>query len=367
VSTRQRRAPIVGVLALVMMLASATACTQPPPPNPTTPGEVKIRYGPFTIPAMNQPSTGFAWARPLFGLPPERGSIWNQPVTNVRKPCDNCFITGMVAGLEYADGSNANINTGVWLHHMVGLSQGTGRQDATCAGNPFSLPHFAVGTTPGNSERFFASGNERTPLQVPADRNVGYRVNSGDRFHLIVDLMNETMQAKQVYLTMTYKVAPSSTPGMRPVKPIWLDAAQCGTSEVPARTGKYQVKSVPWTSTVSGQFVGMGGHLHDGGTNITIEQNGQVICDSVAKYGTKPDFISPGGEHDMDHGGGGDHGHGAMQHISEHSVCLDNLPRLNAGDRLAVTGYYDDSIHPQMVHDGQLHTVMAIAIAYVAQ
>jgi hypothetical protein len=369
VSKQRKRLPtLAGVLAAgALLVGGLAACTQPPPAgNPTQPGQVKVRYGPFTIPGAGQPSTGLAAIMPFLGLQPETGMVWNQPVQNIKKPCGACYVTGMVAGLEYADGSNANINTGVWLHHMVLMARGAGKSDATCAANPFSLPHFAVGGTGANTERFFASGNERTGLKVPQGLNYGYQVNQADSWHLLVDLMNENAAAKQVYMTMTYDYVPATTPGIKPMKPLWLDINQCGTSEVAARTGKYNVKSVPWTSTINGQWLGVGGHLHDGGTNLTIEQNSQVICDSQAKYGTKPDYVS--GDGGMDHGGGDPgHGHGGMMHISEHGVCYaDTLPRIKAGDRVAITANYDDTKYPQMVHNGRLHNIMGIAIAYIA-
>jgi hypothetical protein len=359
------RRSYAGLMALSLLVFGLAACTPRTPPAqvPTGAGSTKIRYGPFTIPDMNSPSTGLASARPLLGLPAENGMVWNQPVRDIRRPCDGCLVTSMQAGLEYADGTVANIDTGAWLHHMVLMSQGTDRRDPTCSGNPFSLPHFAVGGTPENTERFFASGNERTALEAIPGQNYGYRVNAGDRWHLLVDLMNTTTAAKTVYLTMNYSYVPASTAGYRGVQPIWLDAAQCGTSEVPARTGAYTVKSNPYTSTVSGQLIGAGGHLHDGGTHLTVERNGQVFCDGAALYGTKPGYTTPMAPgDDMDHSHGG-----AMTHISEHPACRQNLPTINAGDRLSITGFYDDAQHPQMVHGGRLHTVMAIAILYVAE
>jgi hypothetical protein len=361
------RRSLLAVLFVGAMMAALSTCTPrtPPTPTPARPGTVKLRYGPFTIPAADQPGTGLSFAQPLLGLTPEKGMIWNQPVAGVAVPCQDCYLTRMVAGLEYQNGSDANISNGAWLHHMVLMNQGQGRSDPTCAGNPFSLPHVAVGASPGNSERIFASGNERTELRAPAGSNAGYKVNAGDKFNLLVDLMNTTLAAKQVYLTMTYDYVPGNTPGYRTVKPVWLDVNQCGVSEVPAKTGAYQLKSVPWRSTVAGQIIGAGGHLHDGGVHETIETNGQAWCDEATKYGTKPGYVESG--EGMDHGDGGmDHGM-PMDHISEHPVCRPPLPTLKVGDTLGITGYYDDSVHPQMMHEGKLHNVMAIAIIYVAQ
>jgi hypothetical protein len=66
---------------------------------------VKIRSGPYKAPNMSKMSfpTG------------EPGMLWNFPHRNIEKPCtDQCTILRQWAGLEYPDGSNANIDTGMW-------------------------------------------------------------------------------------------------------------------------------------------------------------------------------------------------------------------------------------------------------------
>jgi len=72
----------------------------------------------------------------------------------VEMPCTDCLITGFLAGLEFEDGSNANANTGMWLHHTAFLN--LNQSDTTCPDYP---------------SRFLASGNERTPLDLT---NGGY-------------------------------------------------------------------------------------------------------------------------------------------------------------------------------------------------
>ena len=46
----------------------------------------------------------------------------------IRKPCTNCYVTGLTANLVYADGRTAGWNTDAQLHHMVMLA-GERRQD----------------------------------------------------------------------------------------------------------------------------------------------------------------------------------------------------------------------------------------------
>jgi hypothetical protein len=68
---------------------------------------VKIRYGPYKVPSMK-----------VMNLMGEEGTLWNYPDNWVKKPCDDCFLVGMNAGLEWPNGKNANINEGMWLHHV---------------------------------------------------------------------------------------------------------------------------------------------------------------------------------------------------------------------------------------------------------
>lgn len=357
-----RRALII-LAGMATLIASAGACTRPGPgpgqPGPGTgPQHVQIKYGPFTIPGADQPATGiFAGVAPFLGGQSETGMIWNAPRVNVTKPCSDCYITGLKAGLITPDGQNANINRGLWLHHMVLLASGRGKRDATC---PSGLQQVAIGRM--GAERVFASGNERTFGNF--DAGYGYRMNPADQLHLLVDLMNMNEAPQAVYMTLDYDFVPGSTPGTKNVRPLWFDAAQCGISEVPGRTGQYTVQSGTWTSTVAGKFLMGGGHVHDGGTHLTIEQNGQVVCDSVAAYGETPEYRAGGAmDHDM---GGMDHGDmgGWHESISSMNFC-HNFGDLRVGDRMHITGYYDDSQHAQMSHGGKLHNVMAIALVYI--
>jgi hypothetical protein len=71
---------------------------------------VKIRYGPFRIPAMTE--------RNLNYLMFDQEGISTSFHLNVRRPCDEeCTILGIQADLEYADGSPANVSNGVGDRH----------------------------------------------------------------------------------------------------------------------------------------------------------------------------------------------------------------------------------------------------------
>src|ERR1700742_2603374 len=92
---------------------------------------------------------------------------------------------------------------------MVAFTVGDGRFDATCAGKT-SLPHMAIGSDASHSERFYSSGNERSQARFNPpwvkDQIMGYYIKTSDEFRFIVDLMNQNMEDKTVYMTMTYDV-----------------------------------------------------------------------------------------------------------------------------------------------------------------
>jgi len=370
---RNRKAHYLLAVAALLMVSVAcrpggggTTTTTRPPGGGGGGGVVQtktVRYGPLQVPGKNQPAIGpYAAFAAILGGQAGPGTAWNVPRPNVEKPCQDCYITGIQANLKTASNQTANVVNGLWLHHMVLLvsNPNGSRQDATCRSG---LQQVAIGASAG-AERLFASGNERTKLDVSgASTNYGYKVNTGDRFNLVYELMNDNVAAQQVYMELTYNFKAGTTPGMRNVKPVWLDANGCGVSEVAARTGAYQVNTAVWTSGVAGPILGTGGHAHDGATNVLIKKNGQPICDSVAKYGETPDYIPPGGG--MDHGDGG-HGDMSMGSISSFSVCY-NVGQAAVGDRFQATSFYDDSKHPQMVHNGTLHSVMSIALVYIGQ
>jgi hypothetical protein len=309
---------------------STTTTTTGSTPTTTLPGgvkpiTVKKRYGPYTIPAST---------------PSRMGMIHNSFAPNIARPCDNCLITSMQAGLETPDGTSANIDQGLWLHHMVMFNGG--KQDVTC-------PGVGVGAI---GQRFFSSGNERTPTRTKGP--YGYAQGAGGAWTMIYDLMNLRATAEQVYITVTYDYLPAGTPGWREITPVWFDINQCSTSERPAKTGQYTYDYTV-TAARDGLLIGIGGHIHDGGTHLTVEQNGRMVCDSVATYGGDPAFIEGPVSIHMP----------GMAHISSMTTCQGTreapIATVKAGDQMKITAHYDSNAHMQMGDE----PVMGIAVGYV--
>jgi hypothetical protein len=246
-----KRFAVVAGLAMAMVLAGFGS-TRPAQAATST---KTVRYGPFTIPA------GTSTADP--------GMIHNKLMFGVARPCVDCHITAFKPDLVYGDGARANMDTGPMLHHAVLTSQW--RSDATCAGSWLGLA----------GERFFASGNERTPISFPA--GYGYRVRYYDSWNLLVDLMNHATSSKTVYVQVTFTIRPSWESVAR-LKPVWLDIDQCGDSEYSIPAG-YSDTHRDWKVNVPGKVVAMLGHVH--GHGIAVEatnesKGGASICRSTA-------------------------------------------------------------------------------------
>lgn len=292
--------------------AHATAPAPPaaaaPPPVQEVDGLVaSVRYGPFVMPPASLGGTRHV----------------NKLLTNVPKPCTDCFILAARPNLVYDDGSPANLDTGPMLHHAVWTRPSF--RDTTCGRSS------AIGS---QGLRFFASGNERTELRLPS--GFGYPVGA-DPWNLIVEIMNHSEQAKTVYVTLDVTYRPASD-GLRKVTPVWLDVDNCGDSEYAIPAGK-SVQTWTWTSTITGRVVSTGGHVHDGGvkTVMTNETTTQSMCTSVAGYGKKAEF---------------------MGSVESMSICVwDRLGVVRAGEDLGIHAYYDSNV-PQ-------DDVMGIMLAFV--
>ena len=166
---------------------------------------------------------------------------------NLDAPCRNCFITYAQLGLEYPDGTPANANTGMWMHHIV--VHNPSRPGVVCSAKP---------------EIVFGSGNERTPTNFCNDGfgsffssvkgallltfcrssvKAGYRVSNDTSLYVDGELMNQATVAREAVVTIDWEYVPD-TPGFEEARAIWLDAAGlCDPS-----TLLFDVISQPWGS-----------------------------------------------------------------------------------------------------------------------
>jgi hypothetical protein len=286
-----------------------------------------IDYGPFTIPAGNGEPHNHSTA----------GMISNEIDTNVQKPCTNCTLISITPDLVYTDGSEANIEDGPMLHHTLLAASGGGKSDATCAGT-------FVGML---GERFFASGNERTVLDLTSVP-YGYEIGGSEQWNMVTELMNWETTKQKVEVRMTYKYATGSDASSRDgVRPVWLDLDQCGDSEVSVPSGEESDSHYDWEVNVPGELIATAGHIHDHGVRVELTNEsaeGASLCNSEAGFG------GSGYETPDEH-----------PHVSSMGVCIgEPLTTLEEDEELRLHAIYDV---PEGHHE--IHNAMGIMLAYI--
>lgn len=256
---RRFLAPGVALLGVLVLVATSCEPLRNAPPGG---GEIvtqTFRLGPFTLgpggEVRGSPSTGLPRPSGAFGLKSARFDIVDQNGTAVSAH-------------------------DVHLHHIVFTTPV--REDRLC---------------PGRSERFLGSGMERTPIDIWGP--YAYLVGANDPWGAIYHVMNESSTTRTVYIQYKLGFQPGATAtNSRPVMPLFQDVTGCGgsTYDVPGTggAGSVHVKQRSWTAPRDGMLVFSGGHLHDGGIDITLSDAtaGTTICKGTATYHENPRHLA---------------------------------------------------------------------------
>jgi hypothetical protein len=291
-------------------------------PNDPAAKLVKVKYGPFRVP----PNSMFS------NLPVYAGGA------EIHKPCETCWLGAFQGAMEYEDGSDANVESGIYMHHFVIVNE--------------NKPDWLCGIRAGGLFRnqwIYNSGNERPPVRLNTKHKFGMRVDKPDRFSALGEIMNMSNETKTVYTTVTYEVVPIDTPGYREATHLRLDGWICGGSDLPAKKGFYQYHSANWTSPYSGVILHNDGHGHDGTTQVKLFINNKEYCNSIQYYGLRPGWVQK--QHLQV-----DPALHRMQYISDAVACEDQ-GRLEKGDVLVTQASYNDTKYPQMVFRKHLEGV----------
>ena len=277
-----------------------------------------------------------------------------------KKPCEDCTLVAMNGGVQYANGTDA-VMPAIYLHHAAIINVGPEAKDGTCARPAYDL--------------FFSTGNERSTIiynNPNATQQAGYYIKSSDNFVLQSEVINNELEDKDVWIYMNYEYIPGKVPGHQQTKVIWLstEGKPCerksdlntilgskdqtlGAGEMyPPSEKAFSLKSQTWISPWSGNFVALGrnsyisnympsnlhtilgGHVHDGGVNTEIYQNGKLICDSRATYGVINSSSMGGG-----------HSPSNSRHLVSMSGCR-SIDAVKTGDKFYIVVNYDFDKNP---------------------
>ena len=192
---------------------------------------------------------------------------------SVKKPCTDCTLVLMNGGIQYADGTEA-VGPSVYLHHAAIINTGPEAKDGTCGRPAYDL--------------FFSTGNERSTIIYNNPNSTiaaGYYIHPSDNFLLQSEVINNELQEKEVYIYFNYEYIPGKMADQRQTKVAWLSAAASPCSSkmdpkallgaldpkndngepklsagemYPPNDKKFTLKSEPWVSPWTGNFVALG-------------------------------------------------------------------------------------------------------------
>ncbi|HEX2712003.1 MAG TPA: hypothetical protein VHM88_07245 [Candidatus Acidoferrales bacterium] len=174
---------------------------------------------------------------------------------------------------------------------------------------------------PNKMEHIFGAGGELNDW--PALPGYGYRVDKGDRIRIQAMFHNPTDTAyPKTYLEVRVEYRPRGAEGaaVQSVYPTWFDVRECHDSAYELEPGK-SVTSGEITLRYSGRLLGVGGHLHDYGEGLVLEDltRKQGIAELHAKLDADGRIVSMPTMTFVERGG----------------------YHLNQGERVRVTATYD--------------------------
>jgi len=196
---------------------------------------VTLRIGPMTLPARTSHAK----------MPQPPDLVWEAPLDG--------WLLAYHPKLVDASG---NAVPGTVLHHVAFWNEN--RADFLC---------------PNKEEHIFGAGSELTDwAEIPG---YGYRVQKGDKIRIETMMYNPTATPyDKAYLEVVIPFEQTSADaGAAPRKnvyPAWMDVGSCGDSSYDVPAGKSE-KTGSVTVKYDGVLLGVGGHMHDYGKQIVLE------------------------------------------------------------------------------------------------
>ena len=124
---------------------------------------------------------------------------------------------------------------------------------------------------PSKEEHIFGAGGEMNDwMAVPG---FGYRVDTGDRIRVTTMFHNPTDTSyPETYLEVQieYQAEGGAGPDPKSVYPVWFDVQECGRSGYDLEPGLNETAGT-FEMPYSGRLLGVGGHLHDFGQRLRLE------------------------------------------------------------------------------------------------
>src|SRR5437660_7343841 len=211
---------------------------------------ITLRIGPMNLPANTS----------HMKMPQPADLVWSIPLTG--------WLLAYHPKLVDAVGNSV---PGTVLHHVAFWNEN--RSDFLC---------------PNKEEHIFGAGSELTDwAEIPG---YGYRVQKGEQIRIETMMYNPTATSyDRSYLEAAIPFQEASDTAAAPRKnvyPAWMDVAACGNSGYDLPAGKSE-KTGTVTVKYDGVLLGVGGHLHDYGKQIVLQDMSRK--ETVATLDAKAD------------------------------------------------------------------------------
>jgi hypothetical protein len=266
---------------------------------------ITLRVGPMNLPANTD----------HMKMPQPPDLIWSVPMEG--------WLLAYHPKLVDAGG---NAVPGTVLHHTAFWNEN--RADFLC---------------PNKEEHIFGAGSEMTDwAEVPG---FGYRVQKGDKIRIEAMMYNPTPTPyEKVYLEVVIPFQDASgdvnAAPRKNVYPAWMDVTSCGDSGYDLPAGKSE-KSGSVTVKYNGVLLGVGGHLHDYGRQVVLQDASRK--ETVATLDAKVDA------------------QGHLESVPVKLFVQEGGYKFAAGDVLKISATYDNPTG-KLLRDG----AMGIAVGYFA-
>jgi len=265
---------------------------------------VTLRVGPMNLPAHTS----------HMKMPQPPDLVWEVPMDG--------WLLAYHPKLVDASGSAV---PGTVLHHVAFWNEN--RADFLC---------------PNKEEHIFGAGGELTDwAEIPG---YGYRVHEGEKIRIetMVHNPSETSYDKaflEVVIPFQETSGNASAAALRKgVYPAWMDVASCGNSGYNLPAGKSE-KTGTVTVKYDGVLLGVGGHLHDYGKQIVLQDVSRK--ETVATLDAKTDT------------------QGHLESVPVKLFVQEGGYKFASGDVLKISATYDNSTG-KLLRDG----AMGIAVGY---
>ncbi len=263
---------------------------------------ITLRVGPMNLPAHTS----------HMKMPQPPDLVWEVPM--------NGWLLAYHPKLVDASG---NPVPGTVLHHVAFWNEN--RADFLC---------------PNKEEHIFGAGSEMTDwAEIPG---FGYRVEKGHKIRIETMMYNPTATSyDKTYLEVVIPFQESSDAAATPRKnvyPAWMDVRSCRDSSYDLPAGKSeQTGSV--TLKYDGVLLGVGGHLHDYGKQIVLQDASRK--ETVATLDAKADA------------------QGHLESVPVKLFVQEGGYKFANGDLLMISATYDNPTG-KLLRDG----AMGIAVGY---